>query len=176
MQRAKGNVALTGVSDGVVDGHSGGSSHKTCERELQIFVARHDFTLYVEGEIVSCDEDLQFAFTSLVRTATTVTINYTVTYTGEGDITFGSLQSPSHNSNGYIYDDLGNEYSNITMTIGENSSTWSVSNVIPAGVPVNCSIKINEVNAKATMLSVIKLGVASDVIDEDFLYFKNVKI
>lgn len=134
-------------------------------------------TTDVEGEIVSCDSEMQFAFTSLVRTATTVTINYTVTYTGEGDITFGSLQSPANDSQSYIYDDLGNEYSDVVLTIGGNSSTRSVSNLIPAGVPVNCSIKINDVNSKATMFSTIKLGIWYNTdIDEDFLYFKNVKI
>lgn len=131
---------------------------------------------YGTGEIVSCDADLHFTFDGSYVKDNTAIIDYTVTYTGDGEITFGNLQAPSHNSDGYVFDDLGNGYSDVTMTIGENSSTWSVSNVIPAGVPVKCSIKINDVNAKASILSVIKLGVASNVLDEDFLYFKNVKI
>ena len=129
----------------------------------------------VEGEFVSCDNEIQFAFTNIVKTATTVTINYTATYTGSGDIDL-SLERPGYSSwSSYMYDDLGTQYTNeVTVSIGNKSGGW-VRNVIPSGVPVKCSIVVKNVDANASMFKSIKLHSSGDNIDEDYLCLKNVK-
>lgn len=128
----------------------------------------------VEGEIVSCDADLQFEFSNVVRTATTVTLNYMVTYTGVGseDVEF-KVYYP--NNGGYLYDNLGNEY-NASVSVGGDTPDWVSGAIIPTGVPVKCSIVVKNVNANASMFSAIKLKVDGTNIDEQYLEFKNVKI
>ena len=129
----------------------------------------------VEGEFVSCDNEIQFAFTNIVKTATTVTINYTATYTGSGDVELG-LERPGYSSwSSYMYDDLGNQYTNeVTVSIGNKSGGW-VRNVIPSGVPVKCSIVVKNVDANASMFQSIKLHSFGDNIDEEYLYLNKVK-
>lgn len=57
---------------------------------------------YGSGEIVSCDADLQFTFDGSYIKDNAVIIDYTVTYTGDREITFGSLQSPSNDQQSYV--------------------------------------------------------------------------
>ncbi len=129
----------------------------------------------VEGGIVPCDADLQFAFANIVRTATTVTINYMVTYTGISaeDMEFGVYATGEQG--GYMYDSLGNEYS-AQVSVGCDNPTWRSSAIIPSGVPVKCSIVVKNVNADVSMFSAIKLKAYGTDIDEPYLEFHNVKI
>ena len=129
------------------------------------------------GEIISCDADLQFTLNSCTISGSTATITYKVKNIGSSDVVFGELRSPSSTSNSVIYDDLGNQYADATLTIG-NSEGTSVRNTIPSGVSVNCSIKIKNVSEKASSFSTIKLyiyNVYTDI-DEDYLYLNNVSI
>lgn len=129
------------------------------------------------GEIISCDSDLEFTLQSCTISGTTAVINYMVKNIGNSDITFGELRSPGGPIYGCIYDDLGNQYADVTLTIGNKEGT-NVSNTIPSGVSVKCSIKIKNVSENASSFSVIKLYIYNlyTDIDEDYLYLKNVSI
>ncbi len=129
------------------------------------------------GEIISCDADLQFTLNSCKVSGTTATITYKVKNIGNSDVVFGELRSPKSTTKSCIYDDLGNQYTDVTLAIG-NSEGTSVKNTIPSGVSVNCSIKIKNVSEKASSFSAIKLFIYNlyTDIDEDYLYLKNVSI
>ena len=129
------------------------------------------------GEIISCDADLQFTLNSCTVSGTTATITYKVKNIGNSDVVFGELRSPKLTTKSVVYDDQGNQYTDVTLTIG-NSEGTNVKNTIPSGASVNCSIKIRNVLEKASLFSSIKLfiyNVYTDI-DEEYLYLKNVSI
>ena len=103
-------------------------------------------------------------------------MSYKVTNIGDKDVQFGELRSPKSTTKSVVYDDQGNQYTDVTLTIGAISAN-SVSVNIPVGASVNGKIKVKDVATDATEFSVIKLyiyNVYTDI-DEEYLYMKNVK-
>ena len=146
---------------------------------MTVVASDPDPTPTTTGEIISCDSDLDFTLQGCTISGTTATITYIVKNIGSSDVNFGELRTPKSTSKSTIYDDLGNSYTDVVLTIGNRESTTnSVSNTIPRGGSLKCSIKIKNVSEKASSFSSIAIFIYNVYtgIDEDYLYFKNVAI
>ena len=121
------------------------------------------------GEIITYNADFEFTLEGCTITGTTATINFSMKNISSTDLSTGYVFATQ---DGYIYDDLGNQYTDATITIGSQSSGYSVSNTIPAGVSVKCSYEIENVNQNASSFYKIKLATSSG----EYLIFKNIAI
>jgi hypothetical protein len=129
----------------------------------------------VSGEVISCDDNLQFTITSCKVSGTTATLEYTVENIGTKNIDLALYGSSGGRS--YIYDDRGNQYTFdfncSSLTLGNASDRWSVTATIPAGVYLKGSIIIKDVDPEATEIANATIY---SYYDKTNLVFKNVKI
>ena len=129
----------------------------------------------VSGEVISCDDNLQFTITSCKVSGTTATLEYKVENIGTKTIDL--LLYGSSGGRSYIYDDRGNQYTFdydcSSLTLGNASNRSSVNATIPAGVFLKGSIVIKDFDPNATKIANATLYA---YYHQSYLIFKNVAI
>ena len=129
----------------------------------------------VSGEVISCDDNLQFTITSCKVSGTTATLEYKVENIGTKAIDL--LLYGSAGGRSYIYDDRGNQYTFdydcSSLTLGNERNKSSVIATIPAGVFLKGSIIINDFDPNATKIANATLYA---YYHQSYLIFKNVAI
>ena len=136
---------------------------------------------YSSAIVESCDNNLKAEIVSCKRNGTKVEFNFKLTNTGLGDINDFRIEGNS-GSTTIIFDDLGNSYTNQTITLGSSTSTSGytlVSSPLLEYVPCNGRVVVTNVPDEANALT-IKLQVyaynAGVLQNRDYINFKNVPI
>ena len=136
---------------------------------------------YSSAIVESCDNNLKAEIVSCKRNGTKVEFNFKLTNIGLGDINDFRIEGNS-GSTTIIFDDLGNSYTNQTITLGSSTSTSGytlVSSPLLEYVPCKGRVVVSNVPNTANTLT-IKLQVyaynASVLQNRDYINFKNVPI
>lgn len=115
---------------------------------------------YSSAVITSCDYRILVKIIDCKRSGSSVLFNYTLTNTGWEILNSFNMLHPDYYYNApsgqktYIYDDLGNEYTDVTLYIGNAYTSSSiVFNSLPKDLPRKCSITIKDVSSAAKTLT-----------------------
>ncbi len=128
------------------------------------------------GEIITCNDDLEFTLLDCKRGANYTTISFRVKNNGFKTI---ALNLAGSGWGSYAYDDMGNKYDSasslgyVAVSLANNNySSAGSSSEIPAGIFTNGSIRISNVDPDATEFANITI----DTNQDSNLILKNVKI
>ena len=129
----------------------------------------------VSGEVISCDDNLQFTITSCKVSGTTATLEYKVENIGTKTIDLTLYGNSGGRS--YIYDDRGNQYTFdlncSSLTLGNDNDRWDVAATIPAGVYLKGSLVIKDFDPTATKIANATIYAYNH---QSYLIFKNIAI
>ncbi len=132
------------------------------------------------GPVVrSCDPRIDVQLVSCKRFGSNVTLDYLITNNSFGNIGFFQMYTPLGHQKTSIYDNEGNHYKKVVLSLGTQQGYGTVDPPLMEGAPYKGSVTIENVSETATQISCLLYVFAVQSANKpalEHITFKNIPI